>query len=64
MMAILTGVSEVMPHCGFNLNFSVCNIENLFMYLFAMHISPLEKCVFRSSEGGHRFDSKSRRDHD
>ena len=38
---------EMIPQCSFDLHFS--NNEHLFMYLLAIYISFLEKCVFRSS---------------
>ena len=35
----------VVSHCDLNLDFS-SNVENLFMCLFAIHISLLVKCLF------------------
>ena len=39
----------MVPHCGFNLHFSDnSDVEHLFMYLSAIRISSLEKCLFSS----------------
>ena len=38
---------ELIPHCGFNVVLVLLNI--FFMCLLAIHVSSLEKCVFKSS---------------
>ena len=46
MLALLTGV---ISYCVFYLHFWDSDVDHLFMYLLAMSLSSLEKCLFRSS---------------
>ena len=39
----------LVPHCCFNLKLMVCDVEHLYICLFAVSISSLVRCLFRFS---------------
>jgi hypothetical protein len=42
-------MDEVLPHCDFDLHIpDASDVQHLFMYFLAVHVSSLEKSLFHS----------------